>query len=74
MVFEAFVDLVLDCCTGVNSIPSAQTGNRVLSNARSVLYEIEISYEQNESAAVCVLSQSCESLGTLMPLTCKYVV
>lgn len=54
MVFEAFVDLVLDCCTGVNSIPSAQTGNRVLSNAHSVLYEIEISYEQNESVqSVC---------------------
>lgn len=57
MVFEAFVDLVLDCCTGVNSIPSAQTGNRVLSNARSVLYEIEISYEQNESLQSVVTLQ-----------------
>lgn len=56
MVFKAFVDLVLDYCTGVNFILNAHTGNQTLSNAHSFEYESRISYEQNKLTAICTLS------------------
>lgn len=34
VVFQSFVDLVLDYCTGRNFIPNAPTGNGVGSKAR----------------------------------------
>lgn len=45
MVFKSFVDLVLDYCTGVSFVLNARAGSGILSNARSVEYETEISYE-----------------------------
>lgn len=42
VVFKPFVDLVLDYCTGRNSIPNAQTGNGVGSEAHWVHWEAEM--------------------------------